>query len=67
MLNPTRDTKTPLSSRIALSGALLLAGIFGLGTAVLLPVKKFKNQEAVRQHEEVCRLVSGEGAEKEGR
>ncbi|MES2659931.1 MAG: hypothetical protein V4689_15025 [Verrucomicrobiota bacterium] len=45
MLNPTRDTKTPLSSRIALSGALLLAGIFGLGAAILLPVKKLKNPE----------------------
>lgn len=42
MLNPTRDTKTPLSSRIALSGALLLAGIFGLGTAILLPSKDFR-------------------------
>ncbi len=47
MFNPTRDTRTPLSSRIALSGALLLAGIFGLGAAILLPVKKPKKTELV--------------------
>ncbi|MEO5913960.1 MAG: hypothetical protein ABIS50_06980 [Luteolibacter sp.] len=50
MFNPTRDTKTPLSSRIALSGALLLAGIFGLGAAIILPVKKFKNPDVVQAH-----------------
>ena len=50
MFNPTRDTRTPLSSRIALSGALLLAGIFGLGAAILLPVKKFKNPEVAQSH-----------------
>jgi hypothetical protein len=36
----------PLSSRIALSGALLLAGIFGLGAALVLPVKNSKKDVA---------------------
>lgn len=43
MFNPLNDSNSPLSSRIALSGALLLAGIFGLGAALILPVKKFTN------------------------
>lgn len=50
MFNPTRDTRTPLSSRIALSGALLLAGIFGLGAAILLPVKKVKKPDMAQYH-----------------
>ena len=37
MLNPSAASKSPLSSRIALSVALLLAGIFGLVAAILLP------------------------------
>lgn len=50
MFNPTRDTQTPLSSRIALSGALLLAGIFGLGAAILLPVQKAIKPDTVQSH-----------------
>jgi len=43
MLNPSAASKSPLSSRIALSVALLLAGIFGLAAAILLPAPSFKN------------------------
>lgn len=46
MFNPTNDSRMPLSSRLALSGALLLAGIFGLGAAVFLPVNHFKKETA---------------------
>lgn len=42
MLNPLNDTRMPLSSRIALAGALLLAGIFGLAAALVLPEKNSK-------------------------
>ncbi len=42
MLNPTDASKSPLSSRIALSSALLLAGIFGLAAAILLPAPALK-------------------------
>jgi hypothetical protein len=42
MLNPTEASKSPLSSRIALSLALLLAGIFGLAAAILLPSPSLK-------------------------
>lgn len=42
MLNPTDASKSPLSSRIALSLALLLAGIFGLAAAILLPAPNLK-------------------------
>lgn len=55
MFNPTRDTRTPLSSRIALSGALLLAGVFGLGAAILLPVKKTKKTDTVQYHAPIDR------------
>ncbi|HEY1121632.1 MAG TPA: hypothetical protein VGE67_08535 [Haloferula sp.] len=46
MLNPSAASKSPLSSRIALSFALLLAGIFGLAAAILLPAPSFKNNTA---------------------
>ena len=42
MLNPSSSSRGPLSSRIALSLALLLAGIFGLAAAILLPSPSFK-------------------------
>ena len=42
MFNPLNDTRMPLSSRIALSGSLLLAGIFGLGAALILPTESSK-------------------------
>lgn len=38
MLNPTSASKSPLSSRVALPVALMLAGIFGLGISLLQPV-----------------------------
>lgn len=37
MLNPRDASKTPFSSRIAFGIALLLAGSFGLGVAILVP------------------------------
>jgi hypothetical protein len=43
MLNPAAASKSPLSSRVALSTALLLAGIFGLAAAILLPAPALKN------------------------
>lgn len=46
MLNPSAASKSPLSSRIALSVALLLAGIFGLVAAILLPSPSFKKTAA---------------------
>lgn len=42
MLNPKDASRSPLSSRIALSLALLLAGIFGLAAAILLPAPNLK-------------------------
>jgi hypothetical protein len=42
MLNPKDASRSPLSSRIALSAALLLAGIFGLAAAILLPAPTLK-------------------------
>ncbi len=42
MLNPKDTSRSPLSSRIALSLALLLAGIFGLAAAILLPAPNLK-------------------------
>jgi len=50
MLNPSAASKSPLSSRIALSFALLLAGIFGLAAAVLLPSPSFKKNMAQATH-----------------
>jgi hypothetical protein len=46
MLNPKDASKSPLSSRIALSIALLLAGIFGLVAAILLPAPALKKTAA---------------------
>ncbi len=40
MLNPLNASKSPLSSRIALPVALMLAGIFGLIPATLLLLKR---------------------------
>ena len=37
MLNPLSVCKTPLSSRVALPIALLLAGVFGLGISIIQP------------------------------
>lgn len=48
MLNPTDASRSPLSSRIALSLALLLAGIFGLAAAILLPAPTLKKSTAPR-------------------
>lgn len=50
MLNPSAASKSPLSSRIALSFALLLAGIFGLAAAILLPSPSFKKNFAQEQY-----------------
>ncbi|MCW1924073.1 hypothetical protein OKA05_16010 [Luteolibacter arcticus] len=50
MLNPSAASKSPLSSRIALSFALLLAGIFGLAVAILLPSPSFKKNVQQQQH-----------------
>lgn len=38
MLNPKSACKTPLSSRVAMPIALLMAGVFGLGISVIQPV-----------------------------
>lgn len=46
MLNPKDASRSPLSSRIALSLALLLAGIFGLAAAILLPAPSLKKSAA---------------------
>jgi hypothetical protein len=46
MLNPKDASRSPLSSRIALSLALLLAGIFGLAAAILLPAPNLKKSRA---------------------
>lgn len=46
MLNPASASKTPLSSRVALLTALFLAGLFGLGATILLPVANFKKSNA---------------------
>jgi hypothetical protein len=37
MLNPKNASKSPLSSRIALPAALMLAGVFGLGISMIQP------------------------------
>jgi hypothetical protein len=50
MLNPSAASRSPLSSRIALSFALLLAGIFGLAAAILLPSPSFKKNTAESPH-----------------
>lgn len=50
MLNPTNTCKTPLSSRVALLTALLLAGIFGLAAAIVLPTGNFKKTSARLAH-----------------
>ena len=50
MLNPSNASKSPLSSRIALSFALLLAGIFGLAAAILLPSPSFKKNTTAHAH-----------------
>jgi hypothetical protein len=39
MLNPINACKTPLSSRVAMPIALLLAGIFGLGISMIQPTE----------------------------
>jgi hypothetical protein len=59
MLNPTDASKSPLSSRIALSLALLLAGIFGLAAAILLPAPTLK--KSVVRHSAPTTLAVSEG------
>lgn len=46
MLNPKNASQSPLSSRIALSLALLLAGIFGLAAAIILPAPTLKKNHS---------------------
>jgi hypothetical protein len=46
MLNPQSASKSPLSSRIALPLALLLAGIFGLCVAAVQPLPVAKRAES---------------------
>lgn len=50
MLNPTSTCKTPLSSRVALLTALLLAGMFGLAAAIVLPTGNFKKTNGRLAH-----------------
>jgi len=45
MLNPTNASKSPLSSRVALPIALMLAGVFGLGISMLQPSAISKTPE----------------------
>lgn len=48
MFNPLDQSKSPLSSRVALPIALMLAGVFGLGIALIQPTPISKNSaEAV--------------------
>ncbi len=47
MLNPISASKTPLSSRVAMPIALLMAGGFGLGISVLQPTSIFKKSVGV--------------------
>lgn len=47
MLNPTSASKTPLSSRVAMPIALLMAGGFGLGISILQPTSIFKKSAVV--------------------
>lgn len=47
MLNPISASKTPLSSRVAMPIALLMAGVFGLGIAMIQPTSIFKKSTAV--------------------
>jgi len=47
MLNPNHACKTPFSSRVALPLGLMLAGIFGLGIALVLPARVSKNSKTV--------------------
>ncbi len=46
MLNPSSASQMPLSSRIALLTGLFLAGVFGLGATIFLPVDNFKKTNA---------------------
>lgn len=48
MLNPISASKTPLSSRVAMPIALLMAGGFGLGISVLQPTSIFKKTAAIK-------------------
>ena len=50
MLNPNHDSKSPLSSRVALPVALMLAGIFGLGIAMVQPVAVSKTSTSGSAH-----------------
>jgi hypothetical protein len=43
MFNPLDASKSPLSSRVALPVALMLAGVFGLGIALIQPTPISKN------------------------
>jgi hypothetical protein len=46
MFNPLDASKSPLSSRVALPVALMMAGIFGLGIALIQPTAISKNSTA---------------------
>jgi hypothetical protein len=61
MLNPKEASKSPLSSRIALSLALLLAGIFGLAAAILLPTPTLKKNS--KSNEENTGLAAAPAAD----
>lgn len=47
MLNPTSASKSPLSSRVALPIALLMAGVFGLAISVIQPPPFFEKTAAI--------------------
>lgn len=57
MLNPVSASKSPLSSRVAMPIALLLAGIFGLGISVIQPTALFKNSAAALPQDPVADAV----------
>lgn len=63
MLNPQSASKSPVSSRIALPLALLLAGIFGLGVAAVqpLPVAKKTVEDGTPAVEEAPPAHGSEG------
>jgi hypothetical protein len=46
MFNPLDASKSPLSSRVALPIALMMAGVFGLGIALIQPTPILKNSTA---------------------
>lgn len=67
MLNPKDASRSPLSSRIALSLALLLAGIFGLAAAILLPAPALKKNPAPRSMAEFTAAPDSPTAARSGK